>query len=82
MVEDDLQVQRVWLLGQETGRSALLLDFAHRSQTLDCSVWPGTVWDGTLAIYPGLYPLRAIIKEREAHEVDLDRDDCGGVCLS
>jgi SWIM zinc finger len=67
--EDDLQVQRIWLLGQEIGRSALLLDFAHRSQTLDCSVWPGTVWDGMLAFYPGLYPLRAIIKEREAHEV-------------
>jgi hypothetical protein len=68
-LDDDLQVQRVWLLGEETGRSALLLDFAHRSQTLDCSVWPGTVWDGTLAFYPGLYPLRALIKVREAAEV-------------
>jgi hypothetical protein len=68
--EEDLQIQRIWLLGEQSGRSALLLNFAHRSQTLECSVWPGTTWDGTIVFYPGLYPLRAILQERATDSVD------------
>jgi SWIM zinc finger len=63
--EEDLQVQRVWLQGKESGRSALLLNFAHRSQALECITMPGTQWNGTLIFYPGLYPLRASLKHRE-----------------
>jgi hypothetical protein len=63
--EEDLQVQRVWLLGKDSGRSALLLNFAHRSQALDCVAMPGTQWNGTLIFYSGLYPLRAVLKHRE-----------------
>jgi SWIM zinc finger len=63
--EEDLQVQRVWLVGKASRRSALLLNFAHRSQALECVVMPGTQWNGTLIFYPGLYPLRAALKHRE-----------------
>lgn len=63
--EEDLQVQRVWLRGKDSGRSALLLNFAHRSQALECLAIPGTQWNGTLIFYPGLYPLRAVLKHRE-----------------
>lgn len=66
--EDDLQVQRVWLQGQASGRSALLLNFAHRSQVLESLAVPGTLWNGTLVFYPALYPLRAAIKHREASD--------------
>ncbi len=67
--EDTLQVQRIWLQGMATQRSALLLNFAHRSQVLECSVWSGTCFQGELIFYPGLYPLRAVIKSREAEEI-------------
>jgi hypothetical protein len=63
--EEDLQVQRVWLQGKASGRSALLLNFAHRSQSLESLAVPGTQWKGTLVFYPGLYPLRAALKHRE-----------------
>jgi hypothetical protein len=63
--EEDLQVQRVWLQGKDSRRSALLLNFAHRSQALECVAMPGTQWNGTLIFYPGLYPLRAVLKHRE-----------------
>ncbi|HEY9826593.1 MAG TPA: SWIM zinc finger family protein [Stenomitos sp.] len=63
--EDDLQLCRVWLRGETTGRDALLLSFAHRSQALDCPAWPGTRWSGELVFYPGLFPLRAAILSRD-----------------
>lgn len=65
ITEEDLQVQRVWLQGKESKRSALLLNFAHRSQALECLAVPGTQWQGTLVFYPGLYPIRAALKHRE-----------------
>jgi hypothetical protein len=73
--EDDLQVQRIWLQGERTHRFALLLSFAHRSQVLDSSVWPGTIFSGELVYYPGLYPLRALIKARDDDPQDLQTDD-------
>lgn len=67
--EDQLLVQRIWIKGASTQRLALLLSFTHRSQALDCSVWPGTVFTGELTFYPGLYPLRAVIKRQEPIEM-------------
>ncbi len=62
--EDKIRAQRRWLLGESTGRSALVLHFAHASQPLDASLVPGTVLDAELTFFPGSAPLRALIKER------------------
>lgn len=66
-VEDRLRVQRTWLLGRETGRRALLLDFTHVSQPRIDSGWPpGSTVDASLAFFPGTAPLRALVKEQHA----------------
>jgi SWIM zinc finger len=70
--EERLRVQRTWLWGRETGRAALVLDFAHGRQPLDVGLVPGTSLDAELVFWPGSYPLRALVKERfgEAGPVD------------
>ncbi len=60
--EDNLRVQRVWLQGQT--RSALILSFAYGSNPLDTSLLPGTSLEADLVFYPGLYPLRSLVKDR------------------
>jgi len=62
--EDRLRVQRTWLLGESTGRSALILSFAHGTQPLDVSLVPGSIVDADLTFYPGNYPLRALVRTR------------------
>jgi hypothetical protein len=67
--EERLLVQRTWLLGLQTGKMALLLDYAHpmaRGKPLDRSFPPGT-WLQTACVYfPSAYPLRALAKSRQS----------------
>lgn len=66
-VEDRLRTQRTWLVGRETGRAALVLDFAFgTNQPLDTTLPPGTQVDAELAFFPGAAPLRALAKVRHA----------------
>lgn len=69
----DLRTQRTWLHGSTTDRPALLLHFAPPGQPLDRSILPGTVLDADLVLYPGAWPLRALIKERHGAPTGLDR---------
>jgi hypothetical protein len=62
--EDRLRVQRTWLCGAQTRRSALCLTFAAANQPLDTSLVPGTVIDADLAFFPSACPLRVLVKER------------------
>jgi hypothetical protein len=71
--EDRLRLQRSWLQGETGNRSALLLHFAAGNQPLDASLIPGTVVDAEMVFYPGAYPLRALIKERNDSPFQLDR---------
>ncbi len=51
--DERLRVRRTWLVGRETGRPALLLDFAHMSQPVaEVSIPPGTAIDADLAFLP------------------------------
>jgi hypothetical protein len=59
-----LRIQRTWLTGRDTGRSALILDFAHGTQALDTSLLPGSLIDADLAFFTSAAPLRGLIKEQ------------------
>jgi len=63
--EDRLRVQRVWLWGERSGRAALVLHFAHGQQQLDASFVTGAAIEAELVFFPGAYPLRAIVKQRQ-----------------
>ncbi|MBO9309214.1 MAG: hypothetical protein J7551_05465 [Chloroflexi bacterium] len=67
--EEGLLMQRTWLLGLQTGKMALLLDYAHPmalGKSLDRSFPPAT-WLQTACVYfPSAYPLRALAKSRQS----------------
>lgn len=55
-----LAERRVWLHGLDSGRSALLQEFAHGGRGWE-RVWPGNhVLAATLHFFPGTVPLRAL----------------------
>ena len=64
--EDDLIIQKHWLLGTETGRYALILDFAHKSAPLQTMLVTGTFIHASLVFYPSNMPFRAVIKTQGA----------------
>ncbi len=65
--EERLRVQRTWLVGQSTRRFALILAFAvGPAQALDKSLLPGTTVAADLVFFPGIAPVRALVKARDA----------------
>lgn len=62
--ESGLRTLRTWLIGQSSGRPALILQFAAQGAVLDASLSPGTALSAELVYYPGAYPMRAILRER------------------
>jgi hypothetical protein len=62
--QDRLKMQRLWMIGLETGRSALLLDFAHGKSDFEHRYSMGDTFQADLAFYPSAYPLRAIVRSR------------------
>jgi hypothetical protein len=71
--EERLRVHRTWLWGRESGRAALLLQFAHGSQPLDVSLVTGTALDADLVFFPGAYLLRALVKDRHRAPERIDQ---------
>ena len=59
--EERLTVRRVWLRGERTGRTALVLSFAPAGQQLDASLIPGRSIEADLHYYPSPAPLRALV---------------------
>ncbi len=64
--QDNLRSQRNWLWGQDTHKTALVLNYAYGNQPLDTSLMPGTVIDAELGFFESAYPLRALVKVRHA----------------
>lgn len=56
-----LTTRRTWLVGQGSGRCALVLAFATRAEHLDDSLALGTVVLADLHFYPGSLPMRALV---------------------
>jgi len=64
--DDRLTERRVWLRGRDTGRDALLLDFAYQGRPWDHLWITGAAYPATLVFYPGSVPLRAQVGERQS----------------
>jgi len=62
--DDRLRVQQTWLCGLESGRLALLLDFAVGNQPLPATLRIGQVVDMDLVYFDGAPLLRALVKQR------------------
>jgi hypothetical protein len=76
--EDRLRVQRTWLLGLNTGRSALTLEFSPGPQVpFENPFEVNTLATAELVFYPGVVPLRATVKAKTTPTHAL-RGVCGG----
>jgi hypothetical protein len=66
VVEDDdrFRVQRSWLRGAQSGRDALVLQFAAGPARFPEALVPGMVLEAELAFWPSAHPLRALVYER------------------
>ncbi|NLR60606.1 SWIM zinc finger family protein [Chitinophaga polysaccharea] len=63
--EDKLVIERYWLYGINSRRSALILQFFVRGQQAAAtSLTPGTCLKAELVYYPSAAPLRALIKQQ------------------
>jgi hypothetical protein len=62
--EEDLIARRTWLMGEESGRSALILDFAPPMGALPPSLPGGLALDGEVAFYASAHPQRGLLVPR------------------
>lgn len=62
--EERLTTRRTWLVGRDSGRYALVLDFSAGGQRFDASFVPGTQFEGEIGFYPSAHPVRALLKRR------------------
>lgn len=62
--EGGLTTRRIWLHGEESGRSALLLSFGAAGRAPGQALPPGRSLDAEVAYYPGGQPLRAVLGEQ------------------
>ncbi len=70
-LEDDdanLLARRIWLIGEATGKTALLLDFSWGGQAFETNFRLGTVLKAEVVFYPSAHPQRAILKKFEYSE--------------
>jgi hypothetical protein len=63
-VEGRLRARRTWLLGKDSLRYALILQFAASGAPFAEGFVSGTVVEGELGFYPAAYPLRAVVRTR------------------
>ena len=63
--EEQLTFRRTWLMGENTGETALLLDFSFGNQGFEQQWNVGNYFEGGLVFYPSIFPQRAILKTKE-----------------
>ncbi|MGI8809239.1 MAG: SWIM zinc finger family protein [Acidimicrobiales bacterium] len=59
--EERFRIQRTWLVGVSTARTALVLDFVPLGAALPGELVSGTAVDADLAFFPGAWPQRALV---------------------
>lgn len=62
--EERFRISRTWLVGEATGRTALVLEFTPVSAPLPSDLLPGSVVDADLAFFPGSWPQRALVAQQ------------------
>ncbi len=62
--EERMRVQRTWLIGARSSRTALVLQFAAGSAPFAESLIPGTAFEAELVYWPSASPQRALIRSR------------------
>jgi hypothetical protein len=62
--EERMRVQRTWLVGARTSRTALVLQFAAGPAHFAENFIPGTAFEAELVYWPSAAPQRAIIRAR------------------
>ena len=60
--EGNLTARRTWLVGEQSRKNVLLLDFAWGGAGYETSYKLGTVLQGEVAFYPSAYPQRVLFK--------------------
>jgi hypothetical protein len=58
--EERLTARRSWLYGQNSGRTALVLEFSFGNQPFATPLLVQSTYAGELAFFPGLLPVRAV----------------------
>jgi hypothetical protein len=67
--EDRLRVQHTWLLGTQTGRAALILQYSAMGRPYSETFLVGTKQEGDLYFYPGAAPIRGHLADRRGTSV-------------
>jgi len=73
-MEERLRVNRTWLWGIKSNRSALLLQFAHGTQPFETNFIVGDCLEAELAFFDSSYPLRAVIKSRHSDSLSMEHN--------
>jgi hypothetical protein len=69
---DGIIVQRNWLWGTNTNRSALILNFGTPFSPLENTVLPGTMIEAVLSFFPSVLPHRAVLNMQKRFVETLD----------
>jgi hypothetical protein len=67
--EDNLTSRRVWLIGRELGKIALVLDFAFGNMGFQTAWINGYAYKAEVVFYPAAFPLRVAVKTVEPTDV-------------
>ena len=70
--EGNLLARRTWLMGEKSGRMALLLEFSWGGQGYETTWRMGSVLTGEVAFYPSAYPQRVLLKSFEFTDQPFD----------
>lgn len=71
VAEESLRARYCWLLGVQTGRYALLLDYAWGGQAFEQVYDTGAQLHGELVYYPGSWPQRALLRSQAPSQAPL-----------
>lgn len=60
--DDQITIQRNWLIGINSNRQSLILNFGTKFSAIESNVVPGTIVEGELAYFPSVCPQRGAFK--------------------
>ena len=72
VTEDDITIQRNWLVGCTSNRQALVLNFGTKFSAIESTILPGTVIEGEFVFFPSIWPQRGAFRIQRRVKNDLD----------